>query len=131
MVETASLGAWPSKEARDEWSLEARSLLQRCLLPDLDVLLPTMISGAQGERFFVAAFADDANASVLANRIRGQFERILHVKHTGLTLLVSYSMLPPLPRDVGASMDTIVTGMASHLENAIKSHTLPGAVDHE
>jgi hypothetical protein len=90
-----------------------------------------MSSGAQGERFFVAAFADDANASVLANRIRGQFERILHRKHPGLTLVVSYSMLPPLPRDPGASTDTLVIGMATHLENAINSHTLSGAVDHE
>jgi hypothetical protein len=131
MIQTCLPGAWPSKASRDEWSLEARSLLKRCFLPDLDVLLPTMSPGTQGERFFVAAFADDASAAVLATRIRGQFERLLHLKHTGLTLSVSYNMLPPLPWDAGDSVDTVVTSMATHLEDAIKSHTIPRAVDHE
>jgi hypothetical protein len=125
------LGAWPSKESQEEWCHEARSLLQRCLLPDLDVLLPTMSSGAQGERFFVVAFADDAGASVLTNRIRGQFERLLHLKRTGLTLSVSYSMLPPFPRDGGASTEAIVTSMATTLEDSMKSHIIPAAVYHE
>jgi PAS domain S-box-containing protein len=131
MIQTCLPGAWPSKASRDEWSLEARSLLKRCFLPDLDVLLPTMSPGTQGERFFVAAFADDASAAVLATRIRGQFERLLHLKHTGLTLSVSYNMLPPLPWDAGDSVDTVVTSMAAHLEDAITSHTIPRAVDHE
>jgi hypothetical protein len=131
VVETCRLGAWPSKESREGWSYEARSLLQRCLLPDLDVLLPNMSSDRQGERFFIAAFADDTGASVLANRIRGQFERLLHLKQTGLVLTVSYHTLPPLPRTVGASMDTIVTSMATMLESAIKSHPFSAAAHHE
>jgi len=47
MVETGLLDAWPSKEPQEEWSREARSLLQRCLLPDLDVLLPNTSPGAE------------------------------------------------------------------------------------
>ena len=130
-VETRLSGAWPSKESREEWSQEARGLLQRCLMPDLDVLLPNIASDAKGERFFVAAFADDRGASVLANRIRGQFERLLHLKQTGLVLTVSHHTLQPLPRTVGASMDTIVTSMATTLEAAITSHIFPAAVYHE
>jgi signal transduction histidine kinase len=131
VVETCLVGAWPSQEAREEWSLEARSLLKRCFLPDLDVLLPTMASAAQSDRFFVAAFADDPSASILATRIRGQFERLIQQKQNGLTLSVTYVMLPPLLRDVGASTDAIVTRMGAQLEDAIASHTIPGAVDHE
>jgi hypothetical protein len=100
------------------------------LLPDLDVLLPKMSSGAEGERFFVAAFADEKGASVLANRIRQQFERLLHLKQTGLTVSVSYSLLEPFPRDVGASIENIVTSMATNLEASIKSHII-SEVDHE
>ena len=125
-VEACPLGAWPSKESREEWSHEARGLLQRCLLPDLDVLLPTMNPGADGERFFVAAFADEKGASVLANRIREQFERP-RVQHTGMTLSVSYRMLEPLPQVAGASMKDLVTGMATHLEASIKSQMRPEA----
>ena len=127
MVETCLPGPWPSKESQEQWSYEARSLLQRCLLPDLDVLLPSVSSKAQGEHFFVAAFADETGASILAHRIRGQFERLLHLKQTGLSLSVSYSVLQPLPQDVGASMEQVVTNMATHLEAAIKSHIIsPG-----
>jgi hypothetical protein len=130
-VETCLPGAWPSKESREEWSQEARSLVQRCLMPDLDVLLPNIASDAKGERFFVAAFADDRGASVLVNRIRGQFERRLRLTQRGMSLSVSYSMLPPIPRDADASLDTIVTRMATTLEAAIKSHIFPAAVYHE
>jgi signal transduction histidine kinase len=131
MVEMCLPAARPSKESRAEWSHEIRSLLQRCLLPDLDVLLPRMSVGAEGERFFVAAFADEHGASVLANRIREQFERLPHLKQTGLTLSVSYNMLPPFLRDVGASIESIVTRMATTLEASIKSQIIPEAVCHD
>ena len=127
-VEVAFANAWPSKGSQEEWSQEARSVLQRCFLPDLDVLLPKMSSGAEGERFFVAAFADDKGASILANRIQQQFERLLHIKKKGLKLSVSYSMMQPRPRDVGASVETIVAGMAASLEDSIRSHMVMEAV---
>ena len=131
MVETCLLGPWASKKAQEEWSHEARSLLERCLLLDMDVLLPTMRSGAQEERFFVAAFADDTGAAVLASRIRGQFERLLRLKQTGMSSTVSYSMLPPSPRDVGASSESMVTSMATNLEEAITSKTRQAGINHE
>jgi len=59
-----------------EWSEEVHSILQSCTLPNLDVLLPKISSRAEGERFFVLAFADEKGATVLANRIREQFERL-------------------------------------------------------
>ena len=126
IAETCLPGGWPSKESQEQWSREVRSLLQRSLMSDLDVLLPTRSFDAQGERFFLAAFANDAGASVLAGRIRGQFERLLPRGPPGLTLSVSYRVLPPLPRDGDASADLIVTRMATRLEAAIESHLFPG-----
>jgi PAS domain S-box-containing protein len=129
-VETRLRGAWPSKESQEEWSHEARGLLQRCLLPDVDVLLPQMSSDAQRERFFVAAFADEKGASILVNRIRQQFERLPHLEQTGLTVSVSYSMLAAVPRDDGASQENILTSMATSLETSIQSQII-SEVDHE
>jgi signal transduction histidine kinase len=129
-VETCLRGAWPSKESQEEWSHEARGLLQRCLLPDVDVLLPQMSSDAQRERFFVAAFADEKGASILVNRIRQQFERLPHLEQTGLTVSVSYSMLAAVPRDDGASQENILTSMATSLETSIQSQII-SEVDHE
>jgi PAS domain S-box-containing protein len=125
-VQPRLLNAWSSRESQVEWSREARTLLQRCLLPDLDVLLPTMSPSAEGECFFVAAFADEKGAGVLASRIREQFQRLFRVKQTGLTIAVSYTMLEPFPPDiVDASMENIVTSMATLLEQSIKSHNHP------
>jgi hypothetical protein len=125
-VEPCLLNAWSSREAQAAWSREARALLQRCLLPDLDVLLPTISPSAEGECFVVAAFADEKGASILANRIREQFERLFRLKQPGLTIAVSYSMLAPFPPAiVDASMENIVTSMATHLEESIKSHNHP------
>ena len=113
-------GGWPSRVAREEWSHHARNLVQSCLLPDLDVLLPTARAGAERERFFVACFTDEKGASSLANRIRKQFERVPRLKHPGLTLAVSHRMLPPFASEAGASTEQVVTSLAIQLEESIK-----------
>jgi PAS domain S-box-containing protein len=131
IAETCLPGGWPSRESQEGWSREVRSLLQHCSYPDLDALLPTRSFDMKGERFFLAAFANDAGASVLAGRIRGQFQYLLPQGPPGITLSVSYRMLPPVPRDADASADVIVTRMATRLEAAIESHLFPAVVHHE
>jgi hypothetical protein len=130
IVEARVPDAAPSKDSQKEWAREVRNLLQRCLLPNLDVLLPRISFGAQAERFFVAAFADDKGASVLANRIREQFDRLPHLKE-GRTLSVSHTMLPSCSEDAGAPVDKLISRMASHLEESIQAHLIPGAVYHD
>jgi PAS domain S-box-containing protein len=129
LVVVYSPDAWRSKESRDEWSRQARELIQRCLLPDLDVLLPRMSSGAEGERFFVAAFADEKGASALVKRLREQFER--HLKHPGRRLSVSHRMLQAIPRDIGTSVENMVTRLAANLADSIESQISSEAVHHE
>ena len=110
-----------SLNSQQEWRHEVRDLVQRCLLPNLDVLLPKMSYGAEGERFFVAAFADEKGASILARRIREQFECLPHLKRTDLTLSVTYTMLKTFPLEGGSSLENMVTTMATSLEESIKS----------
>lgn len=90
-VETCLLDAWPSAESQEEWSQEVRTLVQSCLLPRLDILLPKMSFGTDGEWFFVAAFTDSRGASALVKRIREQFERVPDLQQTNLS--ISYTML--------------------------------------
>ncbi len=120
-----------SNSARKELCNEARSVVQRCLLPDLDVLLPKMSADAEGERFFIAAFADEKGAAVVANRIREQFERLPDLKERGVVLSVSFSMLRPFPSDVGATMENIVTSMATSLEESVKHQNSSEPIHHE
>jgi len=127
IVESCLSDGWPTRESHEEWVRDARSLLQRCLLLDFDVLLPTMSSRTRGERFFVAAFADEKGASILAKRIREQFERLPSLKRTGVKVAVSHSMLGPFPSDVG-TIEHIVTRMATNLEASIKSQMIQETV---
>jgi signal transduction histidine kinase len=128
MIETAMAGAWPSMAARDLWSQAARSLLERCLLPDLDVLLPSVSLDACHERFFIAAFADEAGASVLANRIRGQFARFRQANNGGPEVSVSCLMQELSPGDQCTSLEATVAGVARLLEAAIASLPHPGGI---
>jgi PAS domain S-box-containing protein len=124
-------GAPPFKNFQEDWSRDARSLLERCLLPDLDVLLPRTHAHGTGEQFFVAAFADDVGASVLVNRIRRQFERHGHVDECGLTLSIAHKVLSTRQNGKEMSADLLITTLASTLETAIESQILTGAVPHE
>jgi hypothetical protein len=131
---TVTLGlsdAAPFKEFQEDWLRDARSLLERCLLPDLDVLLPRTHAHGTGEQFFVAAFADDVGASVLVNRIRSQFERHGRLNECGLTLSIAHKVLSTREDGKEMSADLLITTLASTLEAAIESEILTGAVHHE
>jgi len=118
MVEMALPDEWLPKSSQEAWSQEVRHLLGRCLLPNLDVLLPNMRFGAAS--FVVAAFADERGASVLSERIREQLEGLPGPKQTGLTFSVSYRMLQRVADDADMSTDQIVTRMATTLGEAIE-----------
>jgi len=120
-VGIGSQDGWLSKEKRAEWSRESHTLVQSCLLPNLDVLLPKMNSGGAEEFFFVVVFADDKGATVLAKRIREQFGRFLPFIQAGLTLSVSYKSLGKSLADTSTSVEDTVGKMAARLGAQIKS----------
>jgi signal transduction histidine kinase len=127
-IEIRATDGWLSKEAREEWSRDTRSLLERCVLPDLDVVLPKMESGGPGELFQVVAFADEIGVGVLTKRIREQFERLNHSKEAGLTLSTSYRLLEPFPTSANSPMNDLANGMAARIEDLIKSESLERTV---
>jgi hypothetical protein len=120
-VEISSHTGWLSSEKREEWCRKSRSLIQSCLLPNLDVLVPKMNSGVAEETFFVVVFADDFGGAVLAKRIREQFGQNDFLTQAGLTLSVSYKLLGPTPIDAAASFDETVGKMGARLAEHIKS----------
>lgn len=61
---------------RDKELLHAgRETIGRCILPDLDVLLPGSYATRQGRMFVVIAYADESGAQVMAKRIEDQLKR--------------------------------------------------------
>jgi hypothetical protein len=67
--------------------------LQRCVLPDLDVLLPTLRSDACGEAFLMIAAANDKGAEVLVKRIQEQLSQCQELLQGGYSFTVSYRLL--------------------------------------
>jgi len=67
--------------------------LQRCMLPDLDVLLPKLRSEADGESFLVVAAANETGADVLVKRIQEQLEQCQELQQTGLSFSVSCRLM--------------------------------------
>ncbi|MDB4911186.1 MAG: multi-sensor signal transduction histidine kinase [Gemmatimonadetes bacterium] len=124
-------GAAPSSQFHEDWSRDARSLLGRCLRPELDVLLPRTHSAEPGGQFFIATFADDLGTSVLASNIRSEFERFGRLDETGLTLSITHKVLSERKGGRETSADVLISTLVSTLEAAIESQILSGAVQHE
>ncbi len=127
-IEIRSPDGWISKEMREEWSRDTRTLLQRCLMPDLDVLLPKMGSGGASEVFQIIAFADEKGVGVLTKRIREQFIRLKHCKEPGMTFSTSHRLLETNGRDVKAPLTGLADEMAAKIEILIKSESLTRTV---
>jgi signal transduction histidine kinase len=127
-VEIRSPDGWISKEIREEWSRDTRGLLQRCLMPDLDVLLPKMGSSGAGEIFQVVAFADEKGVAVLTRRIREQFLRLNHCKEQGMTFSTSHRLLETGANDARMSAGGLADEMAAKIETLIKSEGLARTV---
>jgi signal transduction histidine kinase len=129
-VEIRAPDSWLSKETREEWSRDTRSLLQRCVQPDLDVLLPKMGPAGPGELFQVVAFADEKGVAVLTKRIREQFHRLNHCNESGLTFSIAYTLLEPAPARAIASTEDLADQMAARIEGLIKSESIGRTVNH-
>jgi signal transduction histidine kinase len=129
-VEVGSPDGLLSKETREEWSREIRNLLQRCVIPDLDVLLPKMGPGGRGELFQVVAFADEKGVTVLTKRIREQFQRLNHSRGPGFTCSTSYRLLEPAQAKADVSIEDLANEMAVRIENLIKSEKSGRTVSH-
>jgi signal transduction histidine kinase len=127
-VEIRSPEGWLSKEMREEWSRDTRILLQRCLLPDLDLLLPKMGSGGPAEIFQIVAFADEKGVGVLTKRIREQFIRLKHCKEPGITFSTTHRLLNSAPANSRAPAEDLADEMAAKIEVLIKSESLARTV---
>src|SRR5260370_13685277 len=91
----------------------ARALLQRCLLPDLDVVLPKMDSGDAQELFFAVACTNKQGAEVMSRRVREQFRRSERLQQAGVNFTVSNSFLPPILRNENEPLGEFVGDMAA------------------
>src|SRR6202171_799947 len=120
-VEMGTRAGWLSPDARTEMSHLARRLLQQCLRPDTDVLLPNMDSVGVRELFFAVVYTQEFGAEVVSNRIQRQFRRCEQLQPADLTLAVSHSFLAPISRVKNESMETFVEQVAAGIQDRINT----------
>jgi signal transduction histidine kinase len=119
VVEMSSQNGWVSPDVRKEMSHQARGLLQKCLRPDTDVLLPTMDPVSVRELFFAVVYAQESGLEIISRRIQKQFRLCEQLQPADLTLAVSHSFLAPISRVKDESMETFVGQVAAGVQDRI------------
>jgi signal transduction histidine kinase len=110
---------WLSDEARAQHTQGVRAMLQRCLLSDLDVLLPKMGSAGAAELFFIVALTDSIGAESLTRRIRQQFDDSDPIQQAGLTLSTSYRSAAASQTGTAESMEVSLERAATNIQKLV------------
>ena len=114
---TASRGAVGAKTSPPEGLChEVRQVVQRCTLPDLDVLLPKTGGTQKAGRCLIFAVTKADGAQVLTNRLREQLQRWEQNQRTGLVFSVDYTFLELPPGLAEAGNEELLTAVTHHLE---------------
>jgi hypothetical protein len=116
VTEISSRTGWVSPEVRAEHSQEVRTLLQRCLHSDVDVLLPKMGPAGAAELFFIVAFTDEIGGEAIKKRIREQLECGDYFQQADLNLSTSYRSFEPVKRNASESMENSLEMVATQIQ---------------
>ncbi len=116
---TAKLAPIPITSALEAWANTRRQFLdvvQRCILPDKDLLLPSMGHPEMGEFFFIVAGTDASGVEVLLKRIREQTMRCSAVSANSVLNVSSQPVEVPLSS--GEPLEDQVEAKASRILQA-------------
>ena len=110
-----------SREVTDEvWELtrrRSRAIVERCILPDKDLLLPSMQALGEREMIFILACTDPSGASVLEKRILGQLIAAPQITNTS----IYRTFCIPLPKTVAVDrgLDEQLKWVSQEIEKLI------------
>jgi signal transduction histidine kinase/FixJ family two-component response regulator len=114
----------PTKTRSDEIILrEVQNVLTRCILPDLDVLLPRMADRKTGDIFFMLACADQTGTEVLVRRIKGQLAYCKNLQETFPDYTVSFSIIKISPEKINIPSGHLADEIADKIESLTKEVT--------
>ena len=110
-----------SKPPRGNWKETCRhtlELLERCVYPDKDLVLPPMTSSGPEQTFFVVASTDLTRAEIMMTRIRGQFGNLAELSASE-EFEISASEVP-LPETAGHSLQEQVQAVADRVTEMVR-----------
>jgi signal transduction histidine kinase len=102
----------------------ARCLLQQCLRPDTDLLLPNLDVTSVHRLFFVIAYTQEQGAEVIGQRILSQLRRSGQLQPADFTIAVSHTFLDPISRGATESMESFVGQVAVGIQDQISKQCL-------
>jgi len=129
VVVDVNVQQWASTSGGANRQHDLRAVVQRCLMPNLDILLSSVQTSTGREQFFVAAFADERGVSILARRIRGELDRLCLLRSGQST--VSVKLLQPGADALMGPRDGMLAAMSAVFETALTHHKQNGNKAHE
>jgi signal transduction histidine kinase len=117
---------WPTERDRDRALYRVQQVLDRCVLPDLDAVLPAQ--NKSGSDFFVVAARTDGRGSeVLLARIREQLSHCMHLKEAGVNCTAGCEVMDLYQATAGLPADQheqrVVTQLLERLEAKFNRET--------
>ena len=106
----------------------ARAVLQQCLRPDTDVLLPNMGADTEHKLFFVVAYTQPPGAEIIGSRILGQLRGHEEFQANEFSFAISHSFLPPIARGADGSMEMFAEQVAAEVRDHIHNGCLQGKI---
>ena len=104
---------------RKATSLRCREILQRCIYPDRDLVLPGLRNGVPDEIFFIVASTTLEFAEIMMTRIREQLVSSPELKTSGVFKVSASSLkLPSVEGEV--QLEKLVLQVAEHVTAIVK-----------
>ena len=100
---------------------DARAVLQQCLRPESDVLLPNIGPSGDARLFFVVAHTPPSGAEVMGNRMLTQLSRHQRFQSNDFSFSISHSFLPPQTREPSEPQEKFVERVAAEVRSHINS----------
>ena len=121
-VELRPLKPWPTERKREQVLYLVLDVIGRCILPDLDVLLPAQ--NRKGvDLFWIVARTDQTGADVITKRVREQLLECPELRPVGISCGVTNVILDPGEFPGNCPLDRKVGCVVSCLEKLLQPET--------
>lgn len=122
-VEVWTPGGWANEGAREVIVRETRYVLTRCILPDIDVLLPKLSFCEQSEFIFIAARTEAKGAQVILKRVNEQLQRDEQLRRESAQWSIDLRMISLTEKQPSTSRNALPKRVADIIRREIDEWT--------
>jgi hypothetical protein len=99
-------------------------VLQECLRPDTDMLLPNLGQASRPEMFFLVSHTQETGAASMERRIVAALHRHKELQPADFSLAVAHSFSPAVDREgfpsKEAYVEAVASGVREHINHIIR-----------